>query len=209
VHKRIVNNKVTKNKKKLKNKSKIIELNLTVEEKKKLKNSHKRRKQRVKKAKQKRLLLKNHSEQPATINRPLMKVKIHCKNYRALLDTGSDLSLVGQKIFERLREKGVKVWYISQKIKMLNGITDIIGGITTKVYTPAGTTVHRFFCSSRRQRTSGPGKGFHGKSSRQKFFCDANDGGSKCAILAACQTSSTKNLFGKNYLRSRQKFRGF
>lgn len=83
--------------------------------------------------------------QKSLVNRPLMKVKIHSKNYIALLDTGSDISVIGSEIFDKLRNKNVKVWYSNKQIEMLDGMINIIGGVTIKISTPAGIFIQKFF----------------------------------------------------------------
>lgn len=118
------------------------------DEERKSKNKVSRQKQKERKKKFLRIgLLRRQAlnSQNSMITRPLMKIKIHSKNYSSLLDTGSDISIVGSEIFNRLRNKNVKVWYSNKKIAMLDGEIDILGGVNIKITTPAGTFIQKFF----------------------------------------------------------------
>jgi Retroviral aspartyl protease len=113
----------------------------------KLKNKSYRLKAKEKRNRNRLLLLRNNqlNSQKSHLNRPLIKAKIHSKNYKCLLDSGSNICIVGGSLFERLRDKGVKTWYVNKRIEMISGITDVKGGVTIKIHTPMGAFVHNFF----------------------------------------------------------------
>lgn len=117
------------------------------DQEKKLRNKKHRERHKAK-ARFKRIALMRQQQlhsQRDHVNRPLMKIKIHSKNYLALMDTGSDIGIIGSELFDKLRNKNVKVWYSNKKIEMLDGIVNIIGGVTIKVSTPAGVFIQKFF----------------------------------------------------------------
>jgi hypothetical protein len=92
------------------------------------------------------LLRKNLlNDQKSTLRRPLVKIKIHSRKYLSLLESGRNISIIGSVLFQRLRNKDVKTWYVNKRIEMLSGVTDVKGGVTVNIFTPMGTMVHNFF----------------------------------------------------------------
>jgi RNase H-like domain found in reverse transcriptase/Reverse transcriptase (RNA-dependent DNA polymerase)/Integrase zinc binding domain/Retroviral aspartyl protease len=114
---------------------------------KQLRNKKNRLKARDKKKKERLILLRSKQlkGQKSQLRRPLIKVKIHSKHYSSLLDSGSNICLIGSKLFDRLRDKNVKTWYVNKRIQMVSGITDVKGGVTIKIHTPMGNFVQNFF----------------------------------------------------------------
>jgi hypothetical protein len=114
---------------------------------KQLRNKKHRLKAKEKKKRERIILLRNSQlkGQKSQLRRPLIKAKIHSKNYTCLLDSGSNISLIGSLLFEKLRDKKVKTWYVNKRIQMVSGITDVKGGVTIKIHTPMGNFVHNFF----------------------------------------------------------------
>ena len=88
--------------------------------------------------------LDQQAAEPA-IEKPLVKIKIYNKTYYALLDSGSNVSVLGSKVFAELKAKNAPTWYANKSLEMLDGSIKITGRAQVPVHTIEGKIEHQFY----------------------------------------------------------------
>jgi len=88
--------------------------------------------------------LDQQAAEPA-IEKPLVKIKIYNKTYYALLDSGSNVSVLGSNVFAELKAKNAPTWYANKSLEMLDGSIKITGRAQVPVHTIEGKIEHQFY----------------------------------------------------------------
>jgi hypothetical protein len=82
----------------------------------------------------------------SSTDKPFVKIKILGQQYTALLDSGSNISILGSKLFAKIKQGNkTKSWYSNKQIKMLDGSIKITGGLIASVQTEANEVQNNFY----------------------------------------------------------------
>jgi hypothetical protein len=63
------------------------------------------------------------------VNRPYVPITIYNRHYSGLADTGSDVNLIGSRIFQNLRCTKAKRWHVNKTLKLADGTTRVSSAI--------------------------------------------------------------------------------
>lgn len=91
---------------------------------------------------------KNPSDKNLDLNRPYVPITIYNRHYSGLADTGSDVNLIGSKIFQNLKCSKAKRWHVNKKLQLADGTTRVSSAIELPIKWINGILKVTFFVVS-------------------------------------------------------------